>query len=338
MSARYEQNNALIKEFKERLFRLSSENVNQYAIELFKFQSKHNQIYRHYLENLRIDYHSINRVEEIPFLPIRFFKEQKVVVSSDLLQETVFKSSGTGGERSQHFVHDVAFYLKHAQRLFEASYGAFEDYHILALLPSYIAQGDSSLVAMVDHFIRLSHSDISGFYLESLEELHHALQRAVRSGRKVIVWGVTYALLDFVEQYSLSYPDLIVMETGGMKGRRKEMTREEVHQRLTAGFGVAQIHSEYGMTEMLSQAYSMGKGIFQSSLALQLSVRQINDPFQSVATGKQGILKVMDLANIESCAFIETQDLGIQHEDNSFEVIGRVDNSDIRGCSLMYRF
>jgi len=337
MSTRIEENSALIKRFKERFFQLTTENVNEYAIELFHFQSKHNQIYRNYLEHLPINYQNIQTVEEIPFLPIRFFKEQKVVCSTER-HEVIYKSSGTGGDRSQHFVYDQAFYLQHAKRLFETCYGALQEYHILALLPSYVAQGDSSLVAMVDYFVQQSQSNLSGFYLDNTQDLRITLKKAMQSDRKVILLGVTYALLDFVEQYRLSYPDLIVMETGGMKGRRKEMTREEVHQQLTQGFGVQHIHSEYGMTELLSQAYSKGKGIFEPSLTLQLFPRQINDPFQNVAVGKQGILKVMDLANITSCAFIETQDLGILHQDGTFEVIGRVDNSDIRGCSLLYRF
>jgi len=337
MSTRIEENSALIKRFKERFFQLTTENVEQFAVELFHFQSKHNEIYRNYLKHLPINYQNIQTVEEIPFLPIRFFKEQKVV-STNAVQEVIYKSSGTGGDRSQHYVFDQGFYLQHAKRLFESYYGALQEYHILALLPSYIAQGDSSLVAMIDYFVQQSQSNVSGFYLDNTDDLYSVLKKAMQSDRKVILLGVTYALLDFVEQYHLSYPDLIVMETGGMKGRRKEMTREEVHKQLTHGFGVQHIHSEYGMTELLSQAYSKGKGIFEPSLTLQLFTRQINDPFQKVALGKQGILKVMDLANITSCAFVETQDLGILHHDRTFEVIGRVDNSDIRGCNLLYRF
>lgn len=317
---------------------LKSTNIHNFeekAVELFKHQSKYNQIYQKYIHNLKIDAEKVKSIHQIPFLPISFFKRHTIKTES-WKEEKIFESSGTTDHTtSKHFVRSMQHYLNNAQLLFEQEYGAIKDYHILALLPSYLERNNSSLVYMVDHFIKLSNSSISGFYLDNLEELELALNKAYTSGRKVLLIGVSFGLLDLVETYQFDMQELTVVETGGMKGRRKEMIREELHAILKNGFGVSTIHSEYGMTELLSQSYSKGQGVFQPSTTMRILIRDINDPFSYLPIGKNGGINVVDLANADSCAFIETQDLGKLNTDGTFEVLGRFDNSDVRGCNLL---
>ena len=324
-----------LNSFKTSLKSISHENFEVQALKLFNYQSKHNKIYQQYIENLSIDPSTVSSLQQIPFLPISFFKNHSIKTTS-WQEEVLFESSGTTGTTtSKHYVKDTQHYLTVATHLFENIYGSLTDYHILALLPSYLERGNSSLVFMTNHFIKQTQSDLSGFYLDNLDELANCLAQAYESDKKVLLLGVSFGLLDFIERYTFNMPDLIVMETGGMKGRRKEMIRETLHETLKKGFGVAKIHSEYGMTELLSQAYSHGDGLFGPSSTLKVLIRDVNDPFSYLSTGKTGGVNVIDLANTDSCAFIETQDLGKIHSNGKFEIIGRFDNSDIRGCNLM---
>ncbi|WP_375581166.1 acyl transferase [Marivirga tractuosa] len=320
---------------------LNVENFQDFALALFQYQSKYNLVYKKYIDALNINCSSIDDLRAIPFLPIEFFKQHKVITQfKDFINHAaIFESSGTGsGISSKHYVPDLNHYLNHAQNIFESHYAKLEDYVILALLPSYLERKGSSLVAMVDDFIKKTKSPDSGFYLYDLKELIKKVEKlkANSNKKKVIIWGVSFALLDLAENYKVDFSDCIVMETGGMKGRRKEITREELHGILCEGLNVNTIHSEYGMTELLSQSYSKGKGLFTPSKSMKIMVREVNDPFDvKYADKRSGGLNVIDLANIDSCAFIETQDVGLVNEDGSFKVLGRFDNSDIRGCNLM---
>jgi len=320
---------------------LNVKNFQDFALKLFRYQSKYNLVYKKYIDALNIDVEAVKDLRSIPFLPIEFFKEHKVLTQAKEFESfaAIFESSGTGsGTISQHFVPDLGHYFRHAQNIFEQQYGSLNDYIILALLPSYLERKGSSLVAMIDDFIEKTNSANSGFYLNDLNELVEKVKllKANKDEKKIIVWGVSFALLDLAENYQVNFSDCIVMETGGMKGRRKEITREQLHEILCNGLNVKTIHSEYGMTELLSQSYSKGNGVFQPSHSMKVMMREVNDPFDIKYFDKRsGGLNVVDLANIDSCAFIETQDVGLVNEDGSFKVLGRFDNSDIRGCNLM---
>jgi phenylacetate-coenzyme A ligase PaaK-like adenylate-forming protein len=322
--------------FKELLTSPQSFDFEAAALELFRFQAANNPVYKAYLQNLKINPEAISTIEKIPFLPIEFFKTQEVKTGI-FEPEVIFKSSGTTQqERSQHFVADLNFYIKNAENIFREFYSPLEDFVFLALLPSYLEQGDSSLVAMVDHFIKDSGQNEPGFYLYQLDELKNAIQKTKKTNKQVVLFGVTYALLDLAETTeSTDLSDVVIMETGGMKGRRREMIREELHDTLKKAFNVSSIHSEYGMTELLSQAYSKGNGIFYTPKTMRILLRDLNDPFEISTNLRSGGINVIDLANIDSCAFIETKDIGKLHPDGSFEVLGRFDNSDIRGCNLL---
>ncbi|AKD04175.1 acyltransferase [Pontibacter korlensis] len=307
------------------------------ALALFRFQASNNPVYRQYLQNLHVNPEEVQALEQIPYLPIEFFKEQEVVTGA-FEPEAVFYSSGTTQQtRSRHFVSSLSFYQQVSERIFESFYGPLQDYVVLALLPSYLEQGGSSLVAMVDHFIRKTAQQEEGFYLHNHAQLLQALRQAKSRGKKVLLIGVSYALLDLAEelQGQQDFSDVVVMETGGMKGRRREMIREELHAQLKKRLGVPAIHSEYGMTELLSQGYSKGEGIFWSGYTMRILLRDLNDPFDLSTNLRSGGINVIDLANVDSCAFIETKDIGRLHPDGSFEVLGRFDNSDIRGCNLL---
>ncbi len=327
---------AFLEKFKSTLSNLAPDQFEEAALALFRWQSEENLIYRKYISNLGCQPQQVTSISEIPFLPIDFFKEHQVV-SHLFTPEVIFKSSGTTQQsRSQHLVADVNYYKQHAQRLFEEAYGPLAGCVVLALLPSYVAQGDSSLVMMVDHFTQMTGQTQPGFCLNNHAELRAALREALASGKKTYLFGVTYALLDFAEEEAQeSGENLVIFETGGMKGRRREMVREELHGILKKAFGGKDIHSEYGMTELLSQAYSPGDGIFWPSRTLRVLVREVNDPLAVTIGPGSGGLNVIDLANVDSCAFIETKDLGKIHADGSFEVLGRFDNADIRGCNLL---
>jgi phenylacetate-coenzyme A ligase PaaK-like adenylate-forming protein len=305
------------------------------ALATFKHQAQHCQIYHAYLQHLKVDIESIVHYTQIPFLPIGFFKTHSVL-STTAKPEITFSSSGTTGQvTSKHVVSDVSIYQQSFNLAFQQFYGDPKSYCILALLPSYLEREGSSLIYMVDDLLKQSEHPLSGYFLHNLEELFAALQQLKAQGQKTILIGVTYALLDFVEQFQLSFPELIVMETGGMKGKRKEMVREELHGILTAGFGVQHIHSEYGMTELLSQGYSAGEGIFNCPPWMKILLRDPADPLSLLKDKQTGGINVIDLANLNSCAFIATQDLGKCYPDGSFEVLGRFDNADIRGCNLL---
>lgn len=328
-------------QLKQSVLQVTAENFNALAMDIFRFQVQYNKVYAQYVANLPIDLAKITTIEQIPFLPIEFFKTQ-TVLSGDVKPKVTFESSGTTGQNaSKHQVADPDFYLQIATQIFEHFYGKLSDFQIIALLPSYLERTNSSLVYMVEHFIKKSGSPNSGFFLNDYEKLVATLaQNQQRSSKKTLLIGVTFGLLDLAESgLDLSFLDktqqLIVMETGGMKGRRKELLREEVHQILTKAFHVDKIHSEYGMTELLSQGYSFGEGIFELPNSMKILLRDVNDPFNFKQQLRGGI-NVIDLANVDSCAFIETKDLGSFLPNNQqFSVLGRFDNSDIRGCNLM---
>jgi len=308
---------------------------NAAAVQLFYHQYKNNPVYRKYVDFLHIDVSSITHYTEIPFLPIEFFKSQRIM-TGEFKPEIVFQSSGTTGlQTSRHFVKDLALYRKSFLKTFELFYGKPKNSVILALLPSYLERQGSSLVYMAGHLIKMSGQTESGFYLKNLEKLARLLTRLKKEKKKTILIGVTYALLDLAEQYPVNFPELTLIETGGMKGRRKEIVREELHQRLKSAFHLDKICSEYGMTELLSQAYSKGDGIFKTPPWMKILIRDPIDPPALLPLGKTGGINIIDLANVHSCVFIATQDLGKQTVGGGFEVLGRFDSSDVRGCNLM---
>ncbi len=304
------------------------------ALEVFQIQYDDNVVYREFCELLNTQVRDVNALQQIPFLPISFFKSHKVITGNREIEE-IFTSSGTTGSfTSNHHVTDISLYGESFRKGFSKFYGNVEDYTILALLPSYLDRAGSSLIFMVDGLINDSKSDKSGYYLHDLDALVAQIKK-IDGSKKAILLGVTYALLDLIEKEKLSLKNTIVMETGGMKGKRREMVRTELHEILKEGFGVTEIHSEYGMTELLSQAYSIGKGIFNCPPWMKVLIRDTEDPFGCVPNGKTGGINVIDLANLNSCAFIATEDLGRSQTDGGFEVLGRFDNSEIRGCNLM---
>jgi len=312
----------------------SDEQFNEIALRIFEFQKVNIPIYGDFVKYLDIK-NPIDHYTKIPFLPIEFFKTHQIINSKGAI-DIVFSSSGTTGSKtSKHYVKDVNWYIKSYRKAFTRFYGDLENLCIIALLPNYLEREGSSLIYMVEDLINQSKHPDSGFLLYEHDILFNKLQRLKQNGQKTILIGVTYALLDFIEKYKIDFPELIVMETGGMKGKRKEMVREELHQILRTGFGVSRIHSEYGMTELLSQGYSSGNGIFESPNWMKIITRDINDPLTILKGNKTGGINVIDLANVYSCSFIATQDLGKVISTNRFEVLGRFDNSDIRGCNLL---
>jgi len=313
----------------------SLEDFTKLTLVIFKHQFQNNKVYRSFCDLLYVHPSDVKTIDEIPFLPIQFFKRRKVISSLDEVQE-IFTSSGTTGSiTSKHFITDVAIYRESYLKGFTNFYGNIEEYVVLALLPNYLERRGSSLVFMVNDLIRKSKNEESGFYLDNLSELSQKLQEFDKKGKKVLLIGVSFALLDLVEKHQFQLKNTIVMETGGMKGRRKELVRQELHTILYQGFGVDKIHSEYGMTELLSQAYSKGNGIFETPPWMKILTRDTEDALTINPKGKTGGINVIDLANYNSCSFIATQDLGKVHQNGTFEIIGRFDNSDIRGCNLM---
>ena len=307
----------------------------QAALQTFGYQYQHNQVYQRFCTLLGRTPDKVRRLTDIPFLPIEFFKSEAVYCGNER-PTTVFTSSGTtGSQTSRHYVKDLAVYQQSFRQGFADFYGNIEEYTVLALLPSYLERTGSSLITMVADLIERSGSADSGFYLNEYDLLAKKLTSLDRSGRKVLLIGVSFALLDLVETHRFQLKNTIVMETGGMKGRRKELIREELHAILCEGFGVEHIHSEYGMTELLSQAYSAGSGLYESVRWLKVLIRDTNDALSYQRPLKTGGINLIDLANIHSCSFIATQDLGRLHPDGKFEVLGRFDNADIRGCNLL---
>lgn len=307
----------------------SSINFNVEALKIFNYQYNNNKVYNKYCNLLKIT--NVSKVEEIPFLPIQFFKSHKVICGTNYTH--VFKSSGTKGIRSKHYISDINLYVKSFVETFKIQYREIKGTIFLGLLPSYLEQGNSSLVFMVNHLINSSEQKESGFYLNDYKKLFDLINNI--KDKKIILFGVSYALLDFVEKYPVKSKNLIIIETGGMKGRRKEITKDELYSKLEKGFHTDFIHSEYGMTELLSQAYSKNNGVFNTTNWLKVFNRNINNPFDVNSKGK-GVLNFIDLANINSCSFIATDDIGEVFSNNSFKVLGRLNESDIRGCSLMF--
>ena len=318
------------------IFNIQTEQeFNKIALEVFKHQFTNNKVYRSFCDLLYVHPSDVKTVEQIPFLPIQFFKTHRIL-SGNKNPVITFESSGTTGSiTSKHLVTDISVYKESYLKGFTHFYGNIEEYVVLALLPNYLERKGSSLVFMVDDLISKSKNQESGFYLHNLEELAQKLIKLDKNGQKALLIGVSFALLDLIEMQQFKLKNTIIMETGGMKGKRKEMVREELHTVLQRGFGVPEIHSEFGMTELLSQGYSSGKGIFKTPFWMKVLTRDTEDSLTINSSGKNGGINVIDLANYNSCSFIATQDLGKVHDNETFEIIGRFDNSDIRGCNLM---
>ena len=323
------------KSFNLDLSSVNEGNFGDIALQLFHFQAENNPVYKNFIMNLRLDTFSVKSVADIPFLPISFFKNH-LVKTGTWEPAQYFASSGTTSQQaSAHPVRNLDFYLSHTEKCFEYFFGNIQNYHFLALLPSYLERRGSSLVSMLDYFIKKSRSSFSGFYLHDTSKLLEDLEKLKNDGKKTILWGVTFALLDLAERY---HPDLnhcIVFETGGMKGRRAEITRPELHSILTEAFQVPEIFSEYGMTELFSQAYTRGSNTFFCPPWMKIIARDLTDPMRKGLLNETGGINVVDFANLDTVAFIETEDLGKVDESGSFEILGRLDNSDVRGCNLM---
>jgi hypothetical protein len=325
-----------MKPDKQQVFSINdNEQFNVAALHIFRHQAKKCTVYADFIAGLGIDSESVSTINQIPFLPIQFFKSHRILSTADDVQVTFTSSGTTGVITSSHHVTDVSWYEESFRKAFGLFYGDITNYTVLALLPAYLERPGSSLIYMAQDLITQSNNPDSGFYLYNHADLYAQLICQQQSNKPTLLIGVTFALLDFIEQYQLNFPQLIVMETGGMKGRRKEMIREELHDTLCKGFGVDAIHSEYGMTELLSQAYSKGDGIFNCPPWMRIITRDTNDPLTLTTKGKTGGINIIDLANINSCSFIATQDLGKLYDDGSFEILGRFDNADIRGCNLL---
>ena len=326
-------------ELVKKIFAASPDNFSSIAIEVFQFQYHNNVVYRKYCDTLKINAGNITTTSQIPFLPIGFFKTH-IITATSFGPAAIFESSGTTQTiNSKHHVKDIDLYEMSFTKTFRQFYGNAEEWCIIALLPSYLERKNSSLVMMADKLIKQSKHPQSGFYLNEFEKLKTVLSGLENQRQKTLLIGVTFALLDFAEQFPMSLQHTTIMETGGMKGRREEMTRQQVHEILCKAFQKETIHSEYGMTELLSQAYSKGNGIFNGPPWMKILIREEDDPFTIYTSENKtmvtGAINIIDLANIYSCSFIATEDAGRLYPDGSFEVLGRLDNTDIRGCSLL---
>jgi len=322
-------------DIRKKLAHMSASSFSDLALDIFRFQAQYNQTYATYLSLLNIDSQQIKALSDIPFLPIQFFKNYSIKTGT-WTEETTFTSSGTtGNSTSRHHCANLQAYRKNTELCFEKFYGSPSQYCTLALLPSYLERSGSSLIFMAGHFIQLSQYPQSGFFLHQTDQLLSILKANQKANIPTLLLGVSFALLDLAEHHQIDLSEVTIMETGGMKGRRKEMTRKELHDRLKTAFGCQHIHSEYGMTELLSQAYSTGEGIFQPAPTMQVFTREITDPLAPQLPGKTGGLNIIDLANFQTISFIATEDIGKVQPDGSFEVLGRMDNSDIRGCNLL---
>ena len=323
------------KGLRQRVINMDENQFQVVALEIFRYQALHNPVYREFITHLGVNVNQVNQVEDIPFLPIEMFKRESIV-TENWSAETIFTSSGTGQQQpSKHYIREVKHYEEVSLRIFKAVYDAPERYHIFALLPSYLERTGSSLVHMLDHFITQSNSKLSGFYLRDYQRLATHLQDAKDDqNRKIMLWGVSFALLEMAEQLPINLAKATIIETGGMKGQREEMIRADLHHRLRSSFNCSEIQSEYGMAELTSQAYTVN-GSFITPPWMKILIRDISDPFYYLPPGRVGGINVIDLANIHSCAFIETQDLGSLEENHGFTVLGRMDNSEVRGCNLL---
>jgi phenylacetate-coenzyme A ligase PaaK-like adenylate-forming protein len=327
------------RDLKEAIFHIRDEHdFNDLALEIFRFQYKTNKIYREFTDRLRMNPKHVNSYDRIPFMPIQFFRDHKILSGSSEHFGKIFSSSGTTGSRpGRHYIKELSLYEDSFTKGFDLFYGSPANYGFFFLLPGYTDRPDSSLIFMAENLVSRSLHNGSGFYLQNREELVRRLEEMNRKGNPVILFGVSYALLDLAETFKTHIPRVIVMETGGMKGHGRELIREEFHGIICSSFGIREVHSEYGMTELLSQAYSKGNGIFQTPPWLKILIRDINDPLSLLGNNKTGGINAIDLANLYSCSFIATQDLGITHEEGSFEVLGRFDDSDVRGCNLLFQ-
>ncbi len=323
--------NALLQQIKT----IKDEDFTSLALAVFRYQAENNPIYAQFLSLLQIKQAQVQRLTDIPFLPISLFKQYSIQ-SGQWAASRTFSSSGTTGNiTSKHLLRDDLFYHENARKGFKQFYGSIKNYTVLALLPSYLERNGSSLIFMVQDFIEQSEDNKSGFFLHNQEDLIQRIDQCQKEGRKILLLGVSFALLDLAEKHPKAFSNTIVMETGGMKGKRKEITRDALHSILKKAFDQSTIHSEYGMTELLSQAYSKGDGLFYPSTTMRVMTRELTDPLSATLSGKTGAINIIDLANIDTISFIATDDLGIVNRDNSFRILGRLDVSDIRGCNLM---
>lgn len=314
---------------------VNADTFDEIALRLFRFQSQANRLYARYLQALQVEPSSVSEISQIPFLPIRFFKEH-LLKTGTWQEEAFFESSGTTGIlTSRHAVFSLQRYVEEAAISFESEFGPLKNFHLLAILPSYLERSNSSLIAMIDYFIKRTESLHSAFYLHNQKQLVEDVAQLKKSNRTVIVWGVTYALLDIAENFSPDWHNVLVFETGGMKGKRQEITREQLHEKLKSSLKIDKVFSEYGMTELLSQAYTKGGNLFYPSKMMKIVIREVTDPFRKGLEKQTGGINVIDLANFRTISFIETEDLGKIDKNGNFEVIGRLDNSDIRGCNLL---
>ena len=321
--------------FKNKIQTNNSLDFTSLALEVFQYQASKNPVYQSFLKLLKVNTASVNRLTDIPFLPISLFKSHTIITGNHTPKITFSSSGTTGQQTSSHHIIDPDFYTQNAISGFAHFYGPVENYCILALLPAYLERRGSSLVYMAKQFIQRSKYPASGFYLDDLKGLSQQLAHQQAEGIPTLLIGVSFALMDLAEQFPQDLSKITIMETGGMKGRRKEITRAALHQTLNTAFQTTKIHSEYGMTELLSQAYSQGDEWFDGGTTMRVLAREINDPFNYVKMGRTGVLNVVDLANVNSCSFVATEDLGQVDQDNRFRVLGRLDASDIRGCNLM---
>jgi phenylacetate-coenzyme A ligase PaaK-like adenylate-forming protein len=327
----------LPEEIRLSVFKITNDDdFNDLALKIFRFQYESNPVYRQMAQLLKADTFGINEYRRIPFLPISLFRDHQIISGDGKMIQKVFSSSGTTGSiPSQHFVRDLKLYKESFTSSFQLFYGDPGKFRFLALLPGYLERQGSSLVYMLDYLIRITERNGSGFFLYNMASLKEKLEETTSGKRQAILFGASYALLDFADQFPMDLSSVTVMETGGMKGRREEMIREELHAILCRKLKVEMIHSEYGMTELLSQAYSSGNGFFRTPPWMKILIRDTNDPMHYLPAGQTGGINIIDLANLYSCSFIATQDLGRLQEDGSFEVLGRFDDSDVRGCNLL---
>jgi len=331
--------NKTYQKLKSRITNVRKETFEQVALDVFQYQVQNNPLYKQFIALLSISPNQVKEIQQIPFLPIQFFKYH-TIKSQKWPSKLVFTSSGTTSQhidsKSKHHLKSLEWYKECSFRAFEEVYGSLEDYVVLALLPSYLERTGSSLVFMVEQFIERSKHSSSGFFLYNTKELVQVLDNCRKENQKVLLLGVTYALLDLAKEYPNALDkNVIVMETGGMKGKRAEMTKDQIHQELKMALKLDTIHSEYGMTELLSQAYSTGEGLFQPSPTLRVLIRETTDPLNILPPNKTGGINIIDLANVDTCSFIATDDLGRSYEDGSFRILGRFDSSDLRGCNLL---
>ncbi len=323
-------------QLREEIFQVNEKTFEVLALKIFHYQFSSNEVYRSYCELIGKKESAVQKLDEIPFLPIEFFKTHRIS-SGNFSQQKIFLSSGTTGQQpSKHEVQDLKLYEESFLRSFKIFFGAPEEFCFLGLLPSYLERSDSSLVYMLEELMKRSAHELNGFYLHNYSALHEKLVELEEAQQKTILMGVTFALLDFADKFPIALQHTVIMETGGMKGRREEMTREEVHRTLQFSFHTKSICSEYGMTELLSQAYSLSDGRFQTPPWMKILIRDVNDPFQVTGKKSSGAINIIDLANLDSCSFLATADLGKMNDDGTFEVQGRMDYSDVRGCNLMF--